>query len=392
MPAGFDPVRDAIQSPVTTTPALPPAAAYAYSTSAHSTPTSNFAAHGWHQPQQPPIIATTAMANSPTVASRRATDLSMLLNADDRVPSPSYARRQSSPFSSLVSSPATTSAPHLPPPHPVPSRTRSAHLSHILQPENEPGGSSGGMGRSVSGPGQAPTAHSAVTPVATGHSAFTASPTSSPPTLIRDLHYQRNGQLQKTSHSPQLGHQIPELPRRLSSVTLRSSPSPSLPYRSPEVSRPSTSSTSMLPPPARTASLSPSPKLHHPLVSHPRQPIPYAPRNRRTPADSVMRPITTLEREFYKNCVKNPLRAQALKKKMMASSSGTFPPDDSAHVLGKRRRDTILSNELNSRENNPTKRSRDVEAIADHCACRLTTSSLTTADFRLQITSVQMWV
>ncbi len=333
MPA-FDPVRDAVlNSPLTGNNALPsPSVALASS----STPTSYFPLPPWHpqhQHQHPSGSSSIAVVQSPT-ASRRATDLSMLLNADDHVPSPSSTRRPSSSGTSIASG----STP----------RTRSSNLSHILQQDPEPSGAPPlpPPPRAASGSGSR-----------AGSAIFTASPTSSPPITTRDIVLPPSlSRGAETAPSPQFHNS--ELPRRLSSTTtLKSSPSPLLPHRSPETSRPSTSS--MPPPPI---SVSPEPQNTSPPPPQ-RTIIPYAPRHRRTPADSVLKPISDLELEFYKNCVKNPLRARALRKQLGSSPS----TEDVDPILGKRRRDMVSKGDLRPSVESPGKRSRDVEKIADHC-------------------------
>ncbi|KLO18784.1 guanine-N(7)-methyltransferase [Schizopora paradoxa] len=99
-----------------------------------------------------------------------------------------------------------------------------------------------------------------------------------------------------------------------------------------------------MPPPPLSAS--PEPRTVSPPPPKPSV-LPYAPRHRRTPADSVLKPISDLELEFYKNCIKNPLQV-------------------TNSALGKRRRDMTSKGDLRPSDNSPPKRSRDVEKIADH--------------------------
>ncbi|EJD05943.1 mRNA-methyltransferase [Fomitiporia mediterranea MF3/22] len=55
--------------------------------------------------------------------------------------------------------------------------------------------------------------------------------------------------------------------------------------------------------------------------------IPYAPRNRRTPAGSILIPLSDEEREFYKRLSKNPLKENALgKRKFGELSNETLRP------------------------------------------------------------------
>lgn len=137
----FDPVRDAVlNSPVTHPHPLPaspasyfPPTAYAWPPNTHAGTPGASAPSSSSTPNAPPLTpygslpyapsaAVTAM-QSPT-SSRRATDLAVLLNADDRVPSPAFTRRTSA---------SASDSPGIGTPRP---RSSSHHLAHILQPTN----------------------------------------------------------------------------------------------------------------------------------------------------------------------------------------------------------------------------------------------------------------
>lgn len=80
-----------------------------------------------------------------------------------------------------------------------------------------------------------------------------------------------------------------------------------------------------------------------------RSPIPYAPRNRRTPAASVLKPLTQAELDAYRNPRNNPLRDRSLKRKIEAVDL-----------------DDRVKAEPETAEP-PAKRSKDVGLVVSHC-------------------------
>lgn len=306
MPA-FDPVRDAVlNSPTSQTPHLPlPPALPTPSKS----PTSYFTnTPAWASNNFNPG----AVIQSPT-STRRATDLSVLLNADNRVSSPTYQRRPSSSGGSIAAASANSGTP----------RPRSAHLSHILQP-------------SVDDSGPSTSSHN-------------TSPSSSPHFRHRDIlqpSLSRANDVGRasTSASPSL-HQLDLAHRPSSSSGSMSAP------RSPQTSRavlfnnPPQTPSHPLPPKPPSVSMTEPPKP---------SPLPYNPRNRRTDSLSIMKPYSMAEREFYKNLNKNPLRARK---------------------LGKRKWEDVSKDDLKQKNyNEPAPKRRvanDVGLVVEHCESSL---------------------
>ncbi|KAI5124500.1 hypothetical protein M0805_003025 [Coniferiporia weirii] len=296
----FDPVRDAVlNSPISQTHALPlpsPHAPLVPTPAAMlSSPTSYFA---HNHPANSSGGASTSLggAGQSPLSSRRATDLSVLLNADDRIPSPTYQRRPGSSGSAVASPSFGTPRP------------RSAHLSHILQPTSEDD-------------------QSLVQPPLVA-----ASPLSSPLQRARDI-------LQPSFSRSRVGvsvlQTIPPSSRHLGSDRRTSSSSASgsmsVP-RSPEM-------------PSRASSVLTDSLPQKPIVSHPTRSstIPYAPRNRRTAPTSVLAPLPEAEREFYKTLNKNPLRAHKLgKRKLDDVSNDSFSAKNIGEAAAKRSRDVGL--------------------------------------------------
>lgn len=108
-------------------------------------------------------------------------------------------------------------------------------------------------------------------------------------------------------------------------------------------------------PPMPTASSSGNP---------PRSTIPYAPRNRRTTPDSVLKPLTPAEIELYRKLREsNPLRARyaPLKRKheQVEPPVGAVAPTKPGKRKGKE--------EDSNSSARPTKRSRDSGIVVEHC-------------------------
>ncbi|THH09356.1 hypothetical protein EW145_g2067 [Phellinidium pouzarii] len=291
----FDPVRDAVlNSPVSQTHPLP---------SPHvppvlSSPNSYFAPnHSWSSVGA--SSSANAVVQSPA-SSRRATDLAVLLNADDRVPSPTYQRRPGS-SGSVATSPSFGTP-----------RSRSAHLSHILQPNND----------------DAP-------------SLAIASPLDSPLQISHDILQPSLSRSRATvaTSQPTISSFHPDTVRRTSSSASGSMSAP----RSPEMPRLPLSAVSLLP-----ADSLPS-KLPSSTMSYPprRSPVPYAPRNRYTTPTSVLKPLLDSERMFYKSLNKNPLRD---------------------HKIGKRKLDDVSNDALRPKDvdEREAKHSRDVGLVVQH--------------------------
>ena len=310
----FDPVRDAVRnSPVSQLPPLPsPRVPPSSGPTTLSSPTSYFtSSHAWSGSAGP---STSAASQSPTT-SRRATDLSVLLNAEEQIPSPTYQRRPSS-SSSIVGSPSFGTP-----------RPRSAHLSHILQPNDDDGSP-------VVPPPAPPSASDSPFGSPVMNYRESSQPTA---TVSRSRPSTATSGIASTYH--------PDLPRRASSSSASGTMSA---QRSPEIPRAVLSNS----PSMSGISL---PAKPHPTIqmSYPRPPrrstVPYAPQHRRTAADSVLKPITDAERNHYKNLNQNPLRTQ--------------------NKLGKRKFDDVSSDSFTSmmKDDNTMKRSRDVGLVMDHC-------------------------
>ena len=306
MPA-FDPVRDAVlNSPISQNHPLPSPAPLP--TPSRSPPTSYFT----NSPAWASTSANSGAVNaiqSPT-SSRRATDLSVLLNADNRVASPTYQRRPSSSGGSIAAASVSSGTP----------RPRSGHISHLLQLTIDESG-----------------------PSTLSHA---ASPIASPQFRHRDIlqpslsRVDTSGVRAFESDSPSLrqadfGHRPPS-----SSGTI-SAP------RSPQQSR---AVLYQNPPQIPPNPLPPKPHSIH--MSHPPKPalVPYNPRHRRTDPSSILKPYSPAEREFYKTLNKNPLRARK---------------------IGKRKWEDLSKDELRQKNYNepPTKRRQgnDVGLVVDHC-------------------------
>lgn len=300
IPMPYDPVRDALNSPISQTqpmlsPNVPP------------TPSTSSGANSYFNPSW---SDNNVVIQSPTSA-RRATDLSVLLNAEDRVPSPTNQRRPSSSGTGGAGAGVGT-GPNVNSGTP---RPRSAHLSHILQPNSDE--------------------HSP--PVAMS-SPLTASPLVSPLAMHRD------------TNQPTLSKSVTATLPPSTSVSPTS-------HHSDPVHRPSSSgvsgpSTTTLSPKLSRSTLSGNSKktISSPLLSHQsptmdsapkRSTIPYAPQQRRSAPTTVMIPSSDAEREFYKSLTKNPLR------------------------LGKRKIDEVSNDDLRLKP--ASKHSRDVGLVVEHC-------------------------
>lgn len=273
----FDPVRDAVlNSPVTQTHPLP--SPHVATGAGQQSPGSYFAQSAYTWPSSSAGPSASASANNAAAAftnahpaatqsptsSRRATDLSVLLNADDRVPSPSFTRRTSASDSPSIGTP----------------RPRSSHLSHILQPSNtdEP----------LPLPRQ-------------------PSPVSSPlqraqDILLPSLTRSRTGM---TEPGPTLPAE--SLKRKSSASTMSTGSVP----RSPEQPRSRLSDSPQVV--ARSLPQKPATTVQEP----PRSTVPYAPRSRRTAPGLVMKPLADSERVFFKIVSnKNPLRNSPGKRRL----------------------------------------------------------------------------
>ncbi|KAL5533036.1 ABD1 [Sanghuangporus sanghuang] len=303
----FDPVRDAVlNSPLQHSNTLPSPHPSALSSSSYSIQSTS----------------SNTSIQSPSSA-RRATDLSVLLNSVDQPPASPFQRRPSSSGSAVVASPTwglavvgASATPLSDTPRP-----RSAHLSHILQPNSDDGSPP------FISPPAASYADYAQAPPTTSNS----SPSTSP--LLRNREtLGRSRALTLTAPPPApappnsavapLGQGLPlprqpDILRRMSSSSASGSKSHS---RSPEMPRTPLSNVSTLPGPDPPR-FTPPPVQRRP----PRPAIPYAPRKRLTAPGSILVPLTEEEREFYKNLSKNPLKESKLgKRKFDEVSHGTL--------------------------------------------------------------------
>ena len=285
---GFDPVRDAVlNSPITRSPTLP----------RHHPPPTTSAATSPHN------------ATAPTAHAPRRATVAALLN--DTSPSPS-------------------SSFHLPPP-PV----RASSLAHILHP-NPP-----------DDPPRFPTPEDKLTRV----SSLARIPSESTPSDIFRVSSLPLGGIHLTA-----GPSSPPLPESLFTPTAERAGSlftptieqrglifPAITPTSPtsarsNLSRPSTSSsTSHRPPPSPVMSRQSAPRVRSPTPPPPPspppkpKPLPYNPR-RRTPAGSVLEPLTSDEIHFYRTQLGTGTRRLAKRKR-----SPSYEPPDHQPVAKKTR-------------------------------------------------------
>jgi hypothetical protein len=291
---GFDPVRDAVlNSPITRSPTLP----------RHRPPPSTSAATSPHNAPAPP-------AQAP----RRAT-VAALLN--DTSPSP------------------TSSSFH--PPH-LPVRTSSlAHILHPNPPDDPPRFPSpedklsrvSSLGRLPSEASPSDPFRASSLPSSAIHPA--ARPLSSPqPEIFTPTTERASGLFTPTAEQrgPVFSATVP-IPTSPTSARL-------------SLSRPSTSSsTSYRPPPSPIMHRPPVPRARSPTPQRPPspppkpQPLPYKPR-RKTPAGSVLEPLTPDEMRFYRTQLGTGTRRLAKRKR----SPSYEPPDD--QPLAKKSRDAGL--------------------------------------------------
>ena len=315
---GFDPVRDAVRnSPLSQNQSLP--SPQALFTPINSTSTTTSSPNSYFTS---PRVAYSALGSAGSLQSptslRRATDLSVLLNENDQVPSPSSFQRR--PSSSGVSMPS---------PELGAARPRSSHLSHILQYPNGDGPSTPTFAQPLLPPPKQ------------------AAPLGSPLLQTRDRDIIPPSISRNRSVSSAVGakpHPIaPKDTRRASSSSAASTSGSRSTPRTPEVSRMSMHNA---PAPQSAGSVL---ALGPPPVPPPkRSAIPYAPRNRKTPPGSVLVPITDAERDFYRNLRKNPLK------------------DRANH--GKRKLEDVTNDApiRNGREP-PSKRARGMGVVAEYC-------------------------
>ena len=294
---GFDPVRDAVlNSPITRSPTLPR--------------------------HQPPLSAspTTSLNNAPAPvaqAHRRAT-VAALLNDTPSSPSSSF--------------------------HPPPPPVRASSLAHILHP-NPP-----------DDPPRFPSPEEKLSRVSS-LSRLPGVSTSSDVIKIASLSSGISHHTTGLASPPQLDSLFSPITERtpgLFTPTFEQR-GPTFPMATPtsptsvrsNLSRPSTSSsTSYRPPPSPVMPRQPVLRARSPTPPRPRspppkpKPLPYNPR-RRTPAGSVLEPLTREEADFYHNRLGTGTQRLAKRKR-----SPSFEPPVSQP---------------------PQKRSRDTGLVVDHC-------------------------
>ena len=280
MPA-FDPVRDAaLTSPVTPSHPLP-----SHDSDRHER-------HPFEVPSPSSSRPSSRATGSPSIT-RRATDLSVLLNSDSQGPRTPSSARPSSLSHLLLSDDAVKAASEVD--RLGSSLYRRSHLPSLDIPRDN-------------------AQHPSTTPSRPFHAqhADTASySTSAPPSTSRVL----------------LSSPLASSPVMTSSQPSSASSNPSLPFATTVVG-------------SRTTS---SPDIPQPSQPAP-PPIPYNPRNRRTPAGSVLIPLTPKEIEMYKNY----------------RGTGT------QMLLAKRKRNRSMTPE-NLPQPPPKRHAGDVGRVVDHC-------------------------